>query len=87
MKWFCYLGILKEGLSTYSSLVMYKGAECYVDLLVPYPADNSDSPSVVELSQQGIDSSCCSYLFLISGSAGYPMPYASCLSSCCVVWR
>ena len=30
-----------------------KEAECNIHLLVPYPADNSDSPSVVEQSQQG----------------------------------
>ena len=64
-----------------------KGTEWYAHLSVPYPADNSDSPSVVEQSQQGIDSSCSSYLFLMSGSVEYPIPYAPCLASCCVVWR
>ena len=49
--------------------------------------DNSDSPSIVEQSQQGADSSCIPLLFLISGSVEYPMPYASCLASCSVGWR
>ena len=49
--------------------------------------DNSDSPSIVEQSQQGADSSCVLLLFLIFGSMEYPMPDASCLVSCSVGWR
>ena len=47
--------------------------------------DNSDSPSIVEQSQQGIGYSCIPLLFLVSGSMEYPMPYASCLASCSIV--
>ena len=56
-------------------------------LSIPYPVDNSDSPSIVEQSQQGFSFSCIYLLFLISGSVVYPMPYASCLSSCSAGWR
>ena len=60
-----------------------KGQYACCHLSIPYPVDNSDSPSVVEQSQQGISFSCiCLLLFLISGSVEYPMPYASCLASC-----
>ena len=51
------------------------------------PVDNSDSPSVVEQSQQGISFSCIHLLFFISGSMEYPMHYPSCLASCSVGWR
>ena len=54
---------------------------------VPWSVDNSDSPSTVEQSQQGADSSCILCLFLVSGSVEYPIPYAYCLASCSVGWR
>ena len=38
--------------------------------------DNSDSPSVVEQSQQGCDASCNSLLTIVPSSVMYPMPYA-----------
>ena len=38
--------------------------------------DNSDSPSIVEQSQQGCDSNCNSLLTIIPSSVMYPMPYA-----------
>ena len=63
-------------------VMMDKGAECNVHLLVPYPTDNSGSPSVVEQSQQGHSSSCNSLLIVISDSVGYPMPYACRLALC-----
>ena len=60
--------------------VTYQGGGCSV----PYPVDNSDSPSVVEQSQQGITAVVFHLLFLVSGSVEYPVPYASCLASCSV---
>ena len=38
--------------------------------------DNSDSPSIVQQSQQGCGSSCNSLLTVIPSSVMYPMPYA-----------
>ena len=38
--------------------------------------DNSDSPSIVEQSQQGCDSSCNSLFTIVPSSVLYPMPYA-----------
>ena len=43
--------------------------------------DNSDSPSIVEQSQQGCDSICHPLLTIIPGSMMYPMPYACQLAS------
>ena len=60
--------------------VTYQGGGCSV----PYPVDNSDSPSVVEQSQQALASVVFHLLFLDSDSVEYPMPYASCLTSCSV---
>ena len=37
--------------------------------------DNSDSPSIVEQSQQGCDSSCNSLLTIVPSSVMYPIPY------------
>ena len=56
---------------------------------IPWSVDNSDSlsPLIVGQSLQGTDSSCIPLLFLVSGSVEYPMPYASCLTSCSVGWR
>ena len=54
---------------------------------VSQSVDNSDSPSIVEQSQQNADCSCILYLFLVSGSVEYPMPYAYCLASCSAGWR
>ena len=44
--------------------------------------DNSDSPSIVEQSQQGCDSSCNSLLTVIPGSVKYPILYACQLAFC-----
>ena len=44
--------------------------------------DNSDSPSIVEQSQQGCDSSCYTLLAVIPSSVKYPIPYACQLASC-----
>ena len=38
--------------------------------------DNSDSPSIVEQSQQGHGSSCSSVLTIVPSPVMYPMPYA-----------
>ena len=54
---------------------------------VSWSVDNSDSPSIVEQSQQDTDSSCILLLSLVSSSVEYPMLYASCLASCSVGWR
>ena len=54
---------------------------------VSWSVDNSVSPSIVEQSQQGADSSLILLLSLVSGSMDYPMPYASCLASCSAGWR
>ena len=54
---------------------------------VPWSVDNSDSPSIVKQSQQGANCSCIPFIIHFSGSVEYPMPYASCLVSCSVVWR
>ena len=62
---------------------MYK----WVDVLYLGFVDNSDSPSVVEQSQQDI--SCGNISFIISLSLALrsiPVPYASCLVSCSVIW-
>ena len=45
-------------------------------------ADNSDSPSIMEQSQQGHSSSCNSLLTVISVSVEYPIPYACQLAFC-----
>ena len=44
--------------------------------------DNSDSPSIVEQSQQGHDSSCNSLLIVIPSSVKYPIPYTCQLAFC-----
>ena len=44
--------------------------------------DNSDSPSIVEQSQQGHDSSCYTLLAVIPSSVKYPVPYACWLAPC-----
>ena len=44
--------------------------------------DNSDSPSIVEQSQQGHDSSCYTLLAVVPSSVKYPIPYACQLASC-----
>ena len=44
--------------------------------------DNSDSPSIVEQSQQGHDSSCYILFTVIPSSVKYPIPYACQLASC-----
>ena len=54
---------------------------------VSWPVDNSDSPSIVEQSQQGTDSSCILLFISCLQPEEYPMPYAYCLASCSVGWR
>ena len=44
--------------------------------------DNSDSPSLVEQSQQGHGSSCYTLLVVVPSSVKCPMPYACQLASC-----
>ena len=44
--------------------------------------DNSDSPSIVEQSQQGHDSSCYTLLAVVPSPMKYPIPYACQLASC-----
>ena len=44
--------------------------------------DNSGSPSIVEQSQPGCDSSCYTLLAVIPNSVKYPIPYACQLASC-----
>ena len=44
--------------------------------------DNSDSPSIVEQSQQGCDSSCYTLLAVVPSSGKYPIHYACQLASC-----
>ena len=44
--------------------------------------DNSDSPSVVEQSQQGHGSSCYTLLAVVPSSVNHPMTYACQLASC-----
>ena len=44
--------------------------------------DNSDSPSIVEQSQQGCDSSCYTLLTVVPGSVEYSVPYACQLAFC-----
>ena len=44
--------------------------------------DNSGSPSIVEQSQQGCDSSFYTLLAVIPSSVKYPIPYACQLASC-----
>ena len=44
--------------------------------------DNSDSPCIVEQSQQGCDSSCYTLLTVIPRSVKCPIPYACQLASC-----
>ena len=44
--------------------------------------DNSDSPSIVEQSQQGCNSSCYTLLTVSPSSVKYPIPYACQLASC-----
>ena len=61
---------------------LYQGEYIIGSCSIPWSVDNSDSPSIVEQSQQGTDSSCIPLLFLISGCVEYPMPYAFCLASC-----
>ena len=56
-----------------------KGAECYLHLLVPYPADNSDSPPVVEQSQQGHSTQL--QFFIDSLLRLFGVSYALCLSA------
>ena len=46
------------------------------------PVDNSDSPSLVEQSQQGHGSSCYTLLAVVPSSVKCPMPYACQLASC-----
>ena len=46
------------------------------------PVDNSDSPSVVEQSQQGCDSSCYTLLAVIPSSVKCLIPCACQLASC-----
>ena len=53
--------------------VTYQGDGCSV----PYPVDNSDSPSVVEQSQQGISCSCISFIIPCLWLCG--VSYALCL--------
>ena len=44
--------------------------------------DKSDSPSIIEQSQQGCDLSCNSLLTVIPSSVMFPMPYACQLAFC-----
>ena len=44
--------------------------------------DSSDSPSIVEQSQQGCNSSCYNLLTVIPGSVEYSVPYAHQLAFC-----
>ena len=44
--------------------------------------DNSDSPSIVEQSQQGHDSSCYTLLTVVPSFVKCPIPYACQLASC-----
>ena len=44
--------------------------------------DNSGSPSIVEQSQQGCDSSFYTLLAVVPSSVKYPIPYACQLASC-----
>ena len=53
--------------------VTYQGGSCSV----PYPVDNSDSPPVVEQSQQGISFSCISFIIPHLWLCG--VSYALCL--------
>ena len=53
---------------------------------VPYPVDNSDSPSVVEQSQQGISFSCISFIipFLQLCGVSYALCLLPSLMQCCL---
>ena len=52
---------------------------------VSWSVDNSDSPSIVEQSQQGADSSCILLFIPCLWLCG--VSYALCLASCSVGWR
>ena len=58
----------------------YPGYHCTNPMFLH--VDNSDSPSLVEQSQQGCHSSCYTLLAVIPSSVKYPIPYACQLASC-----
>ena len=62
--------------------LQYPGYYCTTPMLLL--VDNSDSPSIVEQSQQGCDSSCYTLLTVIPGSVEYSVPYACQLAFCIV---
>ena len=66
-------------------LGLYRCVGCY-NISLQYPmflhVDNSDSPSIVEQSQQGHDFSCYALLADIPSSVKYPIPYACQVASC-----
>ena len=63
----------------YDINLQYPMYHCIIPMLLLL--DNSDSPSIVEQSQQGCDSICHPLLTIIPGSMMYPMPYACQLAS------
>ena len=66
--------------SWYNMSLQYPGYHCTNPMFLC--VDNSDSPSIVEQSQQGHDSSCYTLLAVIPSSVKYPIPYACQLASC-----
>ena len=69
--------------------LQYPGYHCTNPMFLHI--DNSGSPSIVEQSQQGCDSSCHTLLAVIPSSVKCPVPYACQLASynmgisCCVL--
>ena len=58
----------------YNMDMQYPRYHCITPILLL--VDNSDSPSIVEQSQQGCDSSCNSLLTVVPSSVMYPISYA-----------
>ena len=67
-------------LVVYDMSLQYPSYHCITPMFLF--VNNSDSPSIVEQSQQGHDSSCNSLLTVIPSSVKYPIPYACQLAFC-----
>ena len=64
----------------YNMSLQYPGYHCTNPMFLH--VDNLGSPSIVEQSQQGCDSSCYTLLAVIHSSVKYPIPYVCQLASC-----